>query len=206
MNAKYTTLEEIYARVTSLVKSKSINPADVVDWAIQCETEWIENYNSYVRYLKAKFVVSDYMVRIPPYKVRVLDVFEDPDKNSSRVQYYDNGSYLVLSSTYKKDHVYVNFIGLAIDEETGLPMIHKGSEEACVAHVIHNLFYEDYLNNNIDQGRYNTIAQTRDLQVRAAKSSFAQYDRQELREVLAISLNLTPHIVLDSFMHHRFGE
>jgi len=206
MNSKYTTFEEIYARVTSLVKRKQINPADVLDWCVQCETEWIENYNSYVRYLQAKFVVSDFMVRMPPYKVRILDVYESPNNKNSRLQYYDNGLYIALPSTYKKDHVYVNFLGLPLDEESGLPMIHKGSEEACVAHVIHNLYFEDYLNGHIDQGRYNTIRETRDLQVRAAKSSFASYDRQELREILAISLNLTPHLVFDSFMHHRFGE
>lgn len=205
-NAKYVTFEEIYSRVTSIIKGKQINPADVLEWCFQCEAEWIRHTNSAVPYLKIKLPVKDKSVRIPPYRLRILDVYSDPENESSLINYYDNGAYLVLDSTYDKDYVYVNFLGIAIDPDTGIPYIKKGNEEACVRFIICNLYYEDYLNGKINGQMWHEMKEERNLQVRAAQADMSDQDRRELREVLAISLNLLPQIRFDSLYHKGIGE
>lgn len=205
MNAKYTNIMDVYARVTALLPSRKVNPADIVEWAAQCETEWIQDYNSYVRYLKVKLDVQNKKARIPYFKVRILDVYSNPENRGSHVNYYDNGSYLILDSNYEKDYIYINFIGIAIDEETGLPMIKKGHEEACVRHIICNLYYEDYLNNKIDQNRWNDMLMQREIQVRAAQADIGDYSRKDLEEIKAITLSMIPVVRFDSFYHEGLG-
>lgn len=205
-NGKYVTFNEIYSRVTSIIKNKQINPADVLEWCFQCEAEWIRHTNSAVPYLKIMLPVKDKTARIPPHRVRILDVYSDPENEKSSVNYYDSGSYIVLDSNYKKDYVYINFFGLPIDPETGIPLIKKGNEEACVRFVICNLYYEDFLNGRIDGSRWGEMKEERNLQVRAAQNEMSDQDRRELREVLAISLNMLPQINFSSLYHKGMGE
>lgn len=205
-NAKYVTFDEIYSRVTSIIKNKQINPADILEWCFQCETEWIRHTSSAVPYLKVKLPVRDKMARIPPYRLRILDVYSNPEDETSLVNYYDNGGYLILDSTYNKEYVYVNFLGLAVEPETGIPYIKKGNEEACVRFIICNLYYEDYLNGKINANQWNEMKDERNLQVRAAQSEMSEQDRRELREILAISLNMLPQIKFNSLYHKGMGE
>ena len=201
-NAKYTTFHEVYNRITALVKGKTINPADILEWCVQCETEYIESYSSFVQYLRVKLKVRDKAARIPPYKTRILDVYEDPENEKSHVNYYDNGAYLVLPSEYKKDYVYINFIGIAVDPETNIPFIKKGHEEACVYHCLVNLYLEDALNGRIDRNMYMMYEQKRDQYVRAAQGDYSDFDRRELMIVNAITLNMLPYINFES-LHHK---
>lgn len=204
-NAKYTTFKEILARVTSVIKTKEINPADVLEWAVECETEWIQDFPALVPYYKAKLPVRDKMARVPPYCARILDVYTDPDNQKSHVQYYNNGAYLVLNSEYDKKDVYVNFMGIAIDEETNTPMIKKGHEEACVQHVLVKLFYEDFLTGKLHPNTYLEMKDERNLQVRAAQADFSNYDRRTLMEIAAINMNMIPYIKYDSFVNKTIG-
>lgn len=205
-DGKYTTFEEIFSRVTSIIKNKQINPADVLEWCFQCEAEWIRHTSSAVPYLKVRLPVKDKMARVPPYRVRILDVYSNPDDQRSLINYYDNGGYLILDSSYNKDYVYINFLGLAIDHDTGIPYIKKGNEEACVRFVICNLYYEDFLNGRINATQWGEMKEERNLQIRAAQAEMSEQDRRELREILAISLNLLPQIRFDSLYHKGLGE
>lgn len=202
IDAKYTTFEEIYTRIAALVKGKSLNPADILEWSVQCETEYIQSFASLIPYLKVKLPVRDRMARIPPYKTRIMDVYEDPENERSHVTYYDNGAYIVLPSEYKKDYVYINFMGIAIDPKSGIPFIKKGHEEACVYHCLVNLYLEDALNGRIDRNMYARYEERRDLLVRAAQSDYSDFDRRDLMTINAITLNMLPYINFDS-LHHK---
>ena len=205
-SSKYTTFKEIYARVASVIKTKPINPADVLEWAIECETEWIEDFPALVPYYKAKFDIRDKQARIPPYCVRILDVYKDPDNHKSHVNFYDNGSYIVLDSNYDLEYVYVNIMGIPIDPETETPLILKGHEEACVQHVLVKLFYEDFLMGKISPTAYGEMKEERNLQVRAAQGNYKNYSRKELMEINMIHMNMIPYIRHESFAHRGIGE
>jgi len=205
MNAKYATIQEIFARVTSVIKQKKINAADVVEWAVQCETEYIDNFESYFLYLKVKLDVRDKMARVPYFKARILDVYQDPDKKGSQVNYYDSGRYLILDSSYDKDYIYINFIGIPIDEDSGYPLIRKGHEEACVAHIICNLYREDFYNGKINQAQWYEMKEERRTQVEAAKYNFGDYSRRDLDNIKAITLNKIPAIDYDSLYHQNIS-
>lgn len=204
-NSKYTTFKEIFARVASVIKTKDINPADVLEWAIECETEWIQSFPSLVPYHKIKLNVRDKTARIPPYCARVLDVYKDPGNQKSHVNFYNNGAYLILDSSYDLPFVYINFMGIAIDEESQTPLIMKGHEEACVQHVIVKLFYEDFITGKLSPTAYGEMKEERNLQVRAAQGGFSNYSRQELMELAAINMNMLPYIRYESFAHRGIG-
>ncbi len=205
MDAKYTTVDEVHSRLTSLIKGKQVNKGDILEWSVECEAEFIQDYSYFVKYLKTKLPVRDLMARVPFFKARILDVYEDPDDRSSRVNYYDNGRYLILGSEYRKDHVYVNFIGLPIDQETGIPLIKRNHVEACVRHVMVNMYEEDYLNNKIDQNRWNYLLERRLNAVRAAQSDFSDLDKHDLNKIKIITMSFVPPIIWDSFTHEELG-
>ena len=206
MNAKYTTAQEIISMVTALAPGKKLNPADAIEWAAQCEIEYIRNYHYFVRYLKVKLEVKDHQARMPYFKARILDVYEDPDKPKSLVNYYDSGAYIVLDSNYTKDHVYVNFIGIPIDQETGLPLIKRGHEDACVYHILHNLYLEDFINGKIEMGRFQYIVEERRTMIRAAQGRITDFDRKDLDELAAITLNMLPVVRYGSLYHEGMGR
>jgi hypothetical protein len=203
-NSKYTTYKEIIARLSSLIKLKNINPADIMAWSIECETEWIGDFPSLISYNKVKLQVKDKMARIPPYCARLLDVYDDPEKSNSHVNYYNNGSYVILGSEYTKDHVYINFLGIALDED-GIPLIKKGHEEACIRHCIVNAYYEDFINGRIAAVVYGEMKEERNLQVQAAVQSYDNISRKDLAEISAIHMNMLPHIRFDSHVHTGIG-
>lgn len=201
-NHKYTTYKEIAARLSAIIKRKEINPADIMAWAIECETEWIGDFPSLVRYNVVKLKVRDKMARIPPYCARLLDVYEDPSSNRKAVNYYNNGAYIVLDSGYKNDYIYINFDGIALDED-GIPLIKKGHEEACIRHIIVNAYYEDFLDGRLNATAYGEMKEERNLQVQAAVQDYSNYDRKDLMEVAAIHMNMLPYIQYDSHAHHE---
>jgi hypothetical protein len=201
-NSKYTTHLEIYGRLTALIKNKPINPADVLEWSIQCETEFIESFDSLVPYLKVSLPVHGYMARVPYYCTRLLDVY---DSNGNKPNYYNNGAYLVLNNDYTQKTIMVNFLGLAVDPETELPYIRKGHEEACVRHCMVNLYYQDFIDGKIHPNVYADMKQERNLQVQAARENYSDLDRQQLMEIAAIRLNMMPHIKYRSLHHNQIG-
>jgi len=200
-NSKYTTYKEIIARVSSLVRHKNINPADIMAWSIECETEWIQSFASLVPYYKAKITVKDKMARVPPYCARLLDVYSNPDDEKSHVNYYNNGAYIILGSDYVQPHVYINFMGLPLDEE-GIPLIKKGHEEACVWHCLVNAHLEDFINGRISPTAYGEMKGERNLQVQAAMQSYSDMDRQELMEIAAIHMNMLPYIRFNTLANY----
>lgn len=201
-NSKYTTYLDVYARLTSIIKHKKINPADVLTWCVECETEWIGDFPSLVPHLKVKLQVKDKSARIPPYSARILDVFKE---DGSKVSYYNNGAYLVFNSDFTDKHIYINFMGIAIDPEKEIPYIKKGHEEACMRHCIVNLYYEDFLNGKISGQVYGEMKEERNLQVQAAIQDYSTMDRKELMEIAAVRLNMMPYLRINSNYHTEIG-
>lgn len=202
---KYTTFKEIYTRVSSVIKGKFINPADVLNWAVECEVEWIMDFPAFIPYYEVRLDVRDKQARVPAYCQRILDVYKNPDDQSSHVKYYHQGVYINLNSDYELDYIYINFIGIPIDPETDTPLIRRGHEEACVQHILCKLYYEDYLNGKISPQIYAREESKRDLYVRAAQSDISAFSRRELMEIAAINLNMIPYIRYDSLVNKTIG-
>ena len=153
-NTVYTTYKEIAARVTSLLESKNISEDKVLEWAIECETEWIKDYPALIPMYQVELDVHDCMVSVPIYSARILSVYSNKENNKSLVQYYNNGSYLILPSNYPHKKIYMDYLSLAIDEQTQTPLIKKGHEEACVLHVIVKALFDDFVFGRVNPNVY----------------------------------------------------
>ena len=113
------------ARLTSLFPSKIIQEENIIAWCAECETEWCGDVESMVTYTKHEMSVSNYQAQLPCHVYRILDVYTDPTDPNSVVPYYNNGAYLVFNSTMTEDTVYMNYYGIAIDQETDLEIPFK---------------------------------------------------------------------------------
>lgn len=205
-NQKYTTYLDIWNRLTTSFKHKEIQEGDVIAWCAECETEWIRDTEALTQFLKVAIPVVDYQAPVPCNVFRILDVYSDPNNNQSTLSYYNNGSYLIFNSDMKYTTIYMNYDGITVDQDSGYPLIKKGHEQACEAFCIWKLFYEDWLNNKIDNTKWSYIDDQKNIQIDAAAASIRDYDRSRLRNIRTIMNNMIPSIVNSNLKHNGIGE
>ena len=87
------------------------------------------------------------MLLLPCNVFRLLDVYESRNK---KLTYKNNGAYLYdfryngIKQTYPNGFkLYLNYVGINIDETTGELLIVKGHEEACKTFCKIEAFAED---------------------------------------------------------------
>lgn len=199
-NNKYVTALTIASKIASRHKKKKIDILDIVEWCAEVECEILGDFESFVQYNRYKLKVINQQALLPCNCYRLLDVISSSNR---RVNNYNNGTYLNFiqeqtfdfDSELSSDVVFINFIGIAIDEETGYPLIKKGHELACEAYCIYNLYYEDFLNNKIDVNRWQFIDNAKQHQLEAARNGFKNWTGHDLQRVFGyISNNMIPRL------------
>lgn len=165
-NFEYTTYKDIYNRLKSQIRGKTIQELDVAQWCSECEVEQIGDVERFVEVLKEPITVTDYKALIPCNAFRILDVL---DGGGNQINPQRNGAYVLLPSNYGYTSIYLSYHAIATDPDTGYPLIKKGHEEACLAYCIYKAYYEDYLTKAIDGQQWNFIVQEKEGKIQATK-------------------------------------
>lgn len=188
-NAKYISPETIHNRLTKVIKGKSIQVGDVINWCGQVESEYLgEDYQLITQKEKPFDVDSDKKVRVPNNLYRLFSV---TNESGDRVVYDYNGAYIFLSDSYSGSKVLLNYEAIPIDTETGYPLILRGHEPVCEAFCIKNIYYEDYLNGKIDQNRWNTLVRDFENKVSGAYNGARYMDANEKEAIIQAMYKVT---------------
>jgi hypothetical protein len=197
---KYTSYLDIAQRLAKTHPNKSnlLQPQDVASWCAEVETQMIGDIEAFRTYVDQKFIVSsNRQVLVPCNVYKILDVFRDPGTYYSRIDYYNNGSYLNFSTTQTfpkdtdgNDVIYINYKGIAVDSETHYPLIKKGHERACEAYCMTKIYYEDFLNGKINIQAWSELHQELDNALLTAKRPFKDMDNQKMLEIQYIRSNM----------------
>lgn len=196
-NSKYTTAEEIMSMVNSVHKNKPTNITDFINWCSECEVNVIKEWHYKMLVLNEKIkVYPKGKVKIPCNVYRVIKLKDSPKDTYNLLQTKEtNGSYIfipddtgdLIDGDY---YVYMDYEGLPVDAESGLPLILKGHELACQAYCVKQLFYEDYLNNNIDENRWRAIQLDLDRHVAGSSTGMRHVSHADKEKYFQILFNL----------------
>ncbi len=189
MNPFYITHKTIMNRLARVHKGKHIHEADVIEWSAECITEYIEDFDSMIRYDDVLLTAeSDGRFYLPCLTYRILDVHN----GASRVPYLKKGIYIVLPES-KATQIYINYIGIPVSDDGEL-LVDKNHAQAVEAFIVHKMYYEDYLNGKIHPNMWMDIKMTLENELLASKSSFRHWDQSKFDTIQAIRGNIVPQL------------
>ena len=189
MNPFYITPETIMNRLSRVHKGNQLQIADVIEWAAECTTEYIEDFDSMVRYDDI-LLTADSRGRfyLPCLVYRILDIHS----GSTRVPFLKKQGYIVLTDSSSKT-VLMNYVGIPTTDNGEL-LIDKNHAQAVEAFIVHQLYYEDYLNQKLHPNMWQTIQMKLENELVASKSSFRHWDQSKFDTIEAIRGNMVPEL------------
>lgn len=180
MNSKYTTHQEIYSRLSLTHKHKQFTPLEIAQWCAECSVEVIGDIDRMERYVGIRLPVVDKKAMVPCNLYRILEVF---DNNLRRIEYRHDGVYLDFHGSFTGTDIYITYMGVPVDTETGYPLIKKGHEKACEAYCVYKMYYEDFLAGRLDATRWGFVVEDMNNQVSAAGSPVRHMDRKDFERI-----------------------
>ena len=126
MNSKYFTAEKIYTRLVDRYRKKmgGVKIGTIVEWCAEIEIEVLGNWKQFQRFDKYEMEVVSGKALLPCNLYRILDIYDSSEKRI--MNYHNNGVYLSFSDYGDNkpsdgSKIYINFLGIAVDPESGYP-------------------------------------------------------------------------------------
>lgn len=200
---KYVTCQQIASMISRNNKNLVYDIYDIVEWCGEAVNN-IGEYESFERFSNVEIEVIDKKALLPCNVWRVLKVSGNNCSDCTIYNYVNNGTYLSFSdnsltngatssSSPPSDgtiKLRVDYIGIAIDSETGYPLILEGHEQACYWYCMTKLYMEDFLSGKMDGQRYNFIQEQYGKYVSKAKSSMRHTSRDDMDKMAMIRYNM----------------
>lgn len=186
LNPFYVEVETIINRIGRKFRSKALDKNDAIEWSAECEIDYIEDFDYFAQYINWELPVTNGRAYPPCLTYKLLDVHG----GTARVPYKKHGPYIVVEKSL--DKVFVNFLGIPVSEETGMPLILRGHEQAVEAFIVYNLHYEDFIKGKIHPNIYLVLLDDMNNKIEAARSTYRYLDNARLENLQAIRGNMVP--------------
>jgi len=211
-DSRYTDHRRIMASLSSILKGKTLDESDVLEWCMECERNYIKDPEWMFYYTRIPLEVTGantetVYATLPCNVIRLLDVYQS-ETATTPVRVNNTGVRIFLPQNYPSDAVYVNFTGGPVDLDTGMPLILIGHEEACKAYVVKQMYYEDFLNNAIDYNRWAYIVQDFQNKCTASRNStwIMNRTRDQMEDLPRISMNMIRMIGDQQLYHTQWSK
>jgi hypothetical protein len=194
-SGKYVTVQNIAARIARNVKGKEFDIWDIAEWCGECETDEIGMYEGFAQYRNVEIPVKFNKGYMPCNVYRLLNVHRN---KCSIAKYNWDGAYLKFNfddpSTFNSEYtVFIDYLGVMVDDQ-GLPMILDGNQEACYWYCMTKLYFEDFMNGLVAEGKYMFLQDRLGHYVSKCKTSFRHVTRDDMNEIQRIMHNLVPKV------------
>lgn len=207
VNSKFVSVDIILANLGRAHKRINWDANDVLEWCMQIETEMIADVDSMCEYIDVKLRVRNKQAALPCNVHRILDVYTDTSRASSKIPYYNTGAYLNFNSDFNSEYVYISYYGTTIDLQSGAPLILRTHIKACEAYCVQQAYYEKYLNNEINGQQWSVIDQRVSEGCNIALSQGIRFkDRQDLTNLNVIKGNMITKIGVTTLYKDGIGE
>ena len=214
-NFKYTTYRNVLSRLHGLFPKKMSafnREDDIIEWCAQTELEILGDPYALRKYEKIQlgnhnqvadtYTINNLEVLLPANLHKLLAVYKE-DFVKVRYESSPDGYHLNFSTYDEPRECYIDYYGVAVEDDTGFPLIKKGNEDACLWNCAKNLFLEDYMNGELDATRWGEIIRNLDNEIKAAESDLSHFTDNELEQLQKIRYNITPRIgVLPKYNIH----
>lgn len=190
MNPYYITPQTILNRLARVHKGKQIQEADVIEWAAECTTEYIEDFDSFVKYEQVLLTKeTNNRFYLPCLVYRVLDVYNSSD---TRIPFVKRQGY-ITAQDITIETIYIDYVGIPTTDNGEL-LIDKNHAQAVEAFIVHKLYYEDFLNNKVHPNVWQDIKLTLENELIAARGSYRHWDQSKFETISAIRGNMVPEL------------
>jgi|GEM_PF-2856267 hypothetical protein len=187
-NAKYISPEVIFNRLTKIIKGKSFEIGDVISWCAQVETEFLGDDYQLIKHEDKPFKIDkEKRVRVPNNLYRLFSV---TNKSGTRLTYEYNGAYIFLPDSYTAKEVHLNYTAIPIDPDTGYPLILRGHEPVCEAYCLRSMYYENYLNGEINQYQWNELVRSFEDKLAGAATGVRYMDADEKEAITKVMYSI----------------
>lgn len=202
-NDKYVDHHVILSGMNSLFKKIDFNEIDVINWCQEIETREICDVDNMVKFVEVPLAVDDFVFVTKPCNIyKILDVF---DKHNNPVPFTtnQNGTKLVLRPEKKHTMVYINYVGMPVNEQ-GIPLVIRGHENACIYGCLQNALMEPAAMGEINANFYAMIQQKATNFIIEARGTIRHKTREDWNKLNIIQGNIVPKIGGLSLYHLNF--
>lgn len=198
---QYINHRAILDELETKFPTKEWNEESVLKWCQQVETIYVADPDSMWLYRKIPLAIKKGKALLPSNLYRLLDVFdgEDPDLEA-RVRFNRQGKVLKQLIDYKKDVIWINYIGTPIDEQC-LPLIYEDHFPACETLCKINGFEGDALYSEVNQNIYGDWKQRFDGMIQGVKGGYRNWTAQDFADMTIIMGNEITHIGFQPLAH-----
>jgi len=194
-------------------KIKEFHIDDIVEWCGDVETNYINDVDLMVRFKNVPLTVTNGNVLLPCNIHRIIDVYTEGDRiidfklNSSGAYMTDLKYHDSFDSEFDETTIYLNYVGIPVDPETGYVLIAKGHEIACETFCLMRAFEED-----VAMGKFNMNfwarweAQFPGQIINALSNPFRHKTQQHLKDLETIRFNALPRIGKVELSHEMFDD
>lgn len=207
-NQKYVTADVIAYELGREFKSKKWDIGDVRTWCGIVETRYIKDIETMIQFDEIDLCVMNNMLLLPCNVFRLLDVYESRNK---KLTYKNNGAYLYdfryngIKQTYPNGFkLYLNYVGINIDETTGELLIVKGHEEACKTFCKIEAFTEDVAYGRFSKDLWYLWKEEFSGQFKASRYNIQHKSRLDIDNLNIIRGNMIPKIAGIELYHEMY--
>lgn len=193
-NSEYISPLAIGSRIARRHKSKKLDDNDIIEWCMEVECDILGDVGRMYKYLGFPLAVNNFRAKIPCNLWKVRDIYLIEDDPSSRINFTRMDGYFGFNPTMAADTVYIDYDGIPIDLETGIPMVAAGHEIACEAYCILSLYTDDIMNKRLDINEGMRLEQKAQAELLACFGSwdYQHKTRDDMNREHSIHYNLVP--------------
>ncbi len=150
---KYIDHTVILAMLTRDFPNKQWDEANVIEWCQHVENNILGNVDAMVRYIDYPVKVINGRAQIPCFAHKVFSYSKTKDTHVDvSTRKFEN--YLSVYDDIKHGEIFLSFVGMPIDLETGSPLILKGHEDICYWFCVKSAHTEAYFTGELDHSRW----------------------------------------------------
>lgn len=209
----FSTADDIQGRLNAQWRGKDFDPQLVGQYCAEVEVEHICDVSVMWKFYKVPLEVGPSKMVLTP--CNIYKIVELMDQYDERLIYNKTRTHLTNIRNAERDEdqypdvgdtLYITYIGVPVDEETGMILIPSGHEIACETWNKIKFFEEDYANGNINGRLYETWLNTFPGQVDAIRGSFKEWDDTDLQYLNIIQGNILNMIGDMPLSHQQFEQ
>lgn len=187
----YTTHKEILVDLGRNFKDMEWDEASVIEWCQHVENRIVPNIDYMVGYSDVEINVENGRALIPSFAYKT-ESFSLDKKESKKIKGVGT-PYIDVSDHLRKGKIYLNFVGMPVDLETGIPLILKGHEALCYWYCIQCAYTEKWLLGEIDNSRWSYISSMVSMRAVEVSQSLRHWTDRDFKRM---------HVILGSNIAH----
>lgn len=179
----------------------------MIEWCQTVELDIVGDIDGMYHYVGWKLPVSYGRAKLPCNVYRILDVYIRSGDPGSRIP-FNRLPGMISFGNSNISEVYIDYVGLPIDLETGIPLIQVGHEEACAAYCIYMLHYEDGINGKVPGFQMMKADMQHEMLAVIGSRNYQRKTRKDVNDLDAIRYDMTPAaaslgLISGDFVNHN---